>query len=944
MRLESINYQQQKLISLSKRFKYLTRNNLYSSYVDKKIKSENLQFNLSLVISHIILNLNFIDRSKDAFLLITETYNKEKQTNLTFEDFEKISWIRIVRDEVVIPELVRHFIWKVGDNEKDGKSVDIPKGKNDLVRCLQIYYQKCFENSNITISKKTLDTVLSEYALKEVTIDFLVDREIIGFESKQKLYYLKGNKYSRHLGNEIASILWLKVGGENATDLEFNKYFKLIFGTQIQIGNLGHYLSDNNISKICELALLYLNNESDLMQSDAEFTKIWLDSDIFQYVDIATEIPHVEFNFDNTFDFIQSVNYHKWRYREAFDYQFTRSYCYTLLQIIITNDSKNHRPYQNVLKIFEDISRPFLVWTLYNDIPRKYPEVIPYLLCAPELAPIAFKQIDIIEIDDSLLSVQSTNYRKNEEICELKNQLWIEMFDLILEQIFSTKYQIKENGIQLTKILIDVADKIFDIKSNDRISSINHNSFRKRYSEAINVISNKRISTNDTHSQSSIKPRMIFSVLPEISNHLKKKTLMDYPSHTEFIHLSSGFVYLCLEIIRLANLRVDETEISQEQNKEIANVSNILVSLLEKHISQFNSATEIDAQIDHLGNVEKRIAKRGIKEFGFEIIDWGYLYLHYQKKGVLKAINENFKTTLDFKTDGSRYDDLNKEQFEKIKLHLKSLMLAYISINTKKDLYEIEGLPVNKTLHNLENMIKYFSLIYSVDELSKKQIDVFDERFTVFGYDIYYQPLTTLLYKCINYFKDDNQNNFIKDFFVNSIDIGRMLTAINILDSKDLRDTISKRIEEIKIEDYIESSFLITELNNALIQAINSDDHWNLAKPLIVRIQDHFATVKNIDENTKYLLYEIKLLLAFKEKDIGKIKDTEAPKFEDIHSNTSQKAENIKIFFTGLFNLCYDKNYKEAIMIFESLLSKENKNVRFAFHLYRARTLKAIGT
>lgn len=50
----------------------------------------------------------------------------------------------------------------------------------------------------------------------------------------------------------------------------------------------------------------------------------------------------------------------------------------------------------------------------------------------------------------------------------------------------------------------------------------------------------------------------------------------------------------------------------------------------------------------------------------------------------------------------------------------------------------------------------------------------------------------------------------------------------------------------------------------------------------------------------------------------------------------------MKQFYIALFKLYNEKNYDEAIKLFKSLLSDDTKNIRYAFHLYRAETLKAI--
>lgn len=940
-----LNYNaKQKLKSLSERLKYLAREtNLAKTYVDQKIKSENLKFNLSFVISQIILNLKFIDRSKDVFLKIIEEYNKENTTTLEFDDFEKINWIRTVAEEIVLPEVIRSYIWQVGNHEKENKPIDIPEDKKDLVRCLQKYYQNCFSDSKLTISKETLEQILNDYTSKEITINFLIEKKIIGATSTNEFYYWSGNEYGRYLNDEITSTLWLLIGGEKATLEEFKKFFKLIRGTKIWINNLTNYLSPKNTNKICELAILFLNDENDLLNSNNEFRKMWLDASSYNHIDINAEIPVVDFNYKRAYDYIESVKFHQWGLPDIFYYQSTRSYFYLLLQLIIQNDANNSTPYQNVINIIKDISRPFLVWHLFKKIPKEFPEVIPYLLSDLELIPIAFNLLDKIEIDNNLLSEQSNNDKKIEESSEIKNQLWIEMFDIILDHFSANNYHNKEKGEVLAKILIRITEKVFVVNSNNTSSVINHNFLRKRYDEVLKKLGNKRITSENIYPKPLISPRLIFSILPDILYYLKGKIANKKYHHTEFLKLKSGFIDLCIEILRIANLSVSENEISEEQNEKNIKASAEIVLFLKNYLIEFYTANEIEVQVNTSIGLETRKAKRNLGEFGFEIIDWGYLYLLFQKYGIFENLNNLFYNTLKFKSDGDRFDDENKEQFEKIKLYLKSLMLAYISISNKKDYYDINGLPVEETTRLLEEWIKLLSINHSIDKLTENRIDVFNDKLSLFGYDMYHQSLTTLLYRCLNNFKNQNQNDFIKNFFQESNDYRRMLSAINILDANELKDIISKRINEVNIEDFIKSTYLITELQDALIESINSESHWNFAKPLIERIQKHYETVKFNNENISSFLFEINLILAFKEKDFNKIQEMEIPKSENTNIKSNIKNENLKRYFIGLFKLYNDKKYDDAIRIFKSLLSNNTKNIRYAFQLYRAQTLNAIG-
>lgn len=934
---------EEKIKSLSERLKHFARQeNNYVRYVDTKVKSENLLFNLSLLISNIILNLDFIDRSKDAFETIIDQYNRENNTLLTFNDFENSYWIRMVRGEIAIPSVVHSFILSVNRKEKESKETKIPEGKIHLTRCLQLYHQRCFVNSKPTISLEKLNEIIRTQSTPFLSIAFLEQRDIIKYNTSKNCFTWQDNEYVRHLRNEIAATLWLLVGGEKATKKDFAKFFKLIYGSGIWVDNLNGYLSYQSTTRICDFAASFLQAETDLQQSNDEFLKMWLDSASYLHININSDIPDVKFNYETAYDFLESVDYNKWGFREVLGHQEIRSYCYLLLRLIIDNDPKHPVAYQSVANILKDTKLAPLIWILYEELQRHYPNLIPYLLTDSELIPIAFKLVGNIEINPVFLSEQSNNEARIKDSNQLKQKLWLEMFEFTLDNIASIQNIEEEHGIILAKVLIEAANKIFTSNNNNPYDSINHISLKKRYEEALKMLSTKRIIKGNVYPKPAINPRLIFMLLPGISKYLKEKVLNQRPWHNEYIHIQSGLFDLSIEMLRLANLRRPKSEISDEQREIIKAVSSELVSLLKHQLIHFYTVVSIDVQTYIPTSIKKRVAQRGVNDFGFEIVDWSYLFLQFENEGILETINDKFIGSLDFETGESKYFDLNKEQSEKIKLYLKSLMLAFISVNQKKNIYQIDGLPVNSVLTKLESWIKYFALRYSVDNLTESRIDVFSDRFKMFGYDMYHQQLTSLLYRSVNYFQDSEPSKFIKDFFANSVDTGRMLTAINILDSKELTDIISDRIKEVRIEEFIESSFTTTELQFALIEAINSDKHWELAKPLIERIQNHYQQVQHRDANTEYILYEVSLLLAFKEKDFNKIVDMPVPEMTVYYQADSQKTERLKKFFIALFRIYNEKKYEVAIPILKSLLSEDAKNIRYAFHLYRAETLNAI--
>ena len=90
MKLIITHINEQKIKTLSDRLKIITKaRNSYQALNNSTIKAENLKLNLSFLLAHIIINLNFLDRSKETFLSIIKEYNDTNNKKLDFESFEK---------------------------------------------------------------------------------------------------------------------------------------------------------------------------------------------------------------------------------------------------------------------------------------------------------------------------------------------------------------------------------------------------------------------------------------------------------------------------------------------------------------------------------------------------------------------------------------------------------------------------------------------------------------------------------------------------------------------------------------------------------------------------------------------------------------------------------------------------------------------------------------
>lgn len=930
------------LKSLSERLsQFCTNNQSPNPLGGTATKSENLKHNLSFVISHIILNLKFTDRSKGAFESIISAYNSEHKTSLSFDDFKNIHWIREVHDEVLMPAAVKHFIWKIGYDESQGETVEIPVDKLHINRCLQIYHRKCFENAQLTISPEKLNEVIEAKGSPELSSNYFEKNGLVAYDKESSLFIWRGGDCERYLSNEIAATLWLLIAGENATITNFKLWHKLIRGTGIWVRNLSDLLSHANIIKISELALEQLYAEKDLIQSDDEFAKTWLDSEGYRHTNINTEIPVLHFDHSNAYNYIESVQYHKWRFQDAFDYQRMRSFCYLLIRLVINNCKPEAAPYPEIKKLLKDTSRPFLEWTLFKEIPKEFAQVIPYLLTDVELAPLAFQQIDKTTLNVEIISKHRDNEKQFEDSCTIKNEWWFEMFDLLLEQLDGNSLHTHEDGKLFAKILLKAAKDTF-YNANNRHSMISHTSYKKRYDEALKKFSYKRIAKYNTYPSPTINPRILFFLIPGMVQYLKEWHNTQRQKHTEMINITSGFLDICIETLKFSSTKIEEQEITAGIKEQMDNSINELAILVKDYLLNFYTVSEIDVSMYFGQETERRRVRRSSNEFGFEIINWGFLYLKLFSMGSFDKIKDGFALSLAIKKDTHRYDDENREQVEKIKTWLKSLMLAFISVHQNKQTYEAIGLPVKDFSKAIELLIVEYALTYSTENIADSRIDIFDETYSPFGYDLYHEHLTSLLFNSINLFEYTKPDKFITDFFLSSVDIGRMLSAINILNSPELKELISGKIININIETFIKSSSTVTELQYALLDAVNSESHWSLAKPLIERIQKHYQKIKHHESNVDNLLFEVSLLLYFKEKDFDKLNSIALPKSKNHFSDGDNWADNTKRFYLALYKLYNDKDYSSAVKILKSLLSAEEKNIRYAFHIFRAQTLKAI--
>lgn len=907
------------------------REDTYHKHIDHKIKEDNLKNNLSLTIAHLLINAIYTDRSLAHMDTVLSDYNTLNGAHLKKEQLFTEGWMRIINDEVVLPGLVASNI----------RREDI-ENQPHITGFLRAYINATMEDDRYPwLTETKLKPLLRQYAQTGITLKSLTERGILAKGKVPKTYYVLRSDYLRYLRHEIAATLWYSIASQEPTVEEFRSFYRIVNHWDIWLDNLRSYLGRNTLDKMCDFAFSLLKNETDLLNSDLELTKIWRDMVAYSHVRLSQEIPvtNNKIDSDSAYGLIKVMEQVEFDLGpNLLDYQAARAPYLSLLRLITENDDNPQAMYRRVATLLKDISRPYIVWTLYDEMLSNYSQVLPYLLGDSELMPLVFSKLLKLEITLSG-HPDAGHIERAEQKSQLTNELYLAHFDLALDLLAKGTTVPKVTAEILVHIVLDLANTVFSGNYSNPLKG-GHAPIKGLYEEVLAKLAAKRDKYSNAY---HTYPKFILSVMPELYQALRRAESHNHARHREYIRFSTGYLDFSVELLRLCRVE-HESEAAEGKYHELRKISTSLTVMISRLLKDLFTDTKVDAMDRFTGKIEQIAPKRGVNEFGFEIIDWGYLMLHIFENNLFSDFHQDITASLTINSTEDKYSDFNREKYETARIYLKLLMLAYLEIINKREQYSLLGWMPAKAITELESAISTIAERYNSDDTTNGKIDIFNERYNLSGNYPYFQFLTPLLFKSINHFEQHAAKGLIDHYFEGSNDLGRMLTAVNLLTSPALQETINDRINSIPVEEFIGNVHTVTELQYALIEAVNSRKHWKMAKPLIERINEHFSKRPFADENVEHFLFEIQLVLAFKEKDLASLQGLSLPEARSHYIQKPEKASNMKTYYTALFYLYHKQDYDIAITQFTKLSALEPKNVQYAFQLYRAQTLKAINT
>lgn len=918
-KIMKINYEvKNRIEALSSKLKSLIQSQREDTYINHKLKSDDLQYNLSNILADVVFNLTLPDTTLSTFKQHIDDYNSISNTSLTIEDFVNNCWIRIVSKNIMISATIQYYLWNIGYCEDNGKTVKIVVDTKDLTDCLRLYYKNCIEDKYPFISREAFENVLDKYPAENSFLeDLLISHGFIKYDEKKDNYKWYGEN-GVQLSSDIGALLWMKQGGASASYDDFEAYIDMLNATDLIVWDMTNLLIPHDHLKLYEYSLQFLEKEEDLNRSEKEVDKFFLDSEESRRsIENINNTPEIILDCSNPISLIESIENSFWRYGGASYHQNTRSYTYNLFRFIFHCIPYKSDVLDEFLALAKNTEKPYIVWYLYENIPEAFPSVISNMIIDDDLAPISFRIIDEIKINNDFTKNLFRETKLEYELEQI-NTFCFEMFDFMLE-FYSGVKDLSNKGGVLSKILYNLSKEVFSFGNSNEASVLKHKYKLQRYHYFVKGLNKKRIDNKNIYPRPLVNNKLFLVLVEEIAEYLDQLSLEENQQSL------LGTIDLVIEFIRIANTYRTEVRLNEEFVNSVIKSKNSLINTCNKRVVY----------------LFKNISS-SFNGFAFEIVDWAYIYLNLQESRLINNFYSEFQASIMFNCDADKYEKNNQNQTEKIKFFLKSLMIAHIQLSDNIEAYRATQLPTQALLRNLEEWIRENSILYSVFDFGNNRTDVFDETFNIFRNYLYYTSLSTLLHRSINNFNQEALS-FVQRLYSDSTDLGKLLIAINNLKSSNLKEFISIKIENLNVDNFINSRFTVTELKHTLIEAINSDKHWELAKPLIQRIKEHADSIEKMYSGNTYLfLFEINLLLYFKEKDLSNLKNIKIPESISLSDDEKEKYEMVKQFYVAIHHIYNIPNYNTAIELLSGLHNRDAKNIRYAYHLYKARTYKAV--
>lgn len=914
------------LENLSGRIHIVTdKNDTFRNYINRPTKKDNLEHNITWIITRLLVaidisNTRTVSRLMDAI----NDHNEKNNSSINLDLFKEKKWIRVILDSIEFPAQVSRYFRLL----EKGDAYSLPPEEQTLLKFLYDF-KKTSETNIRVIAKDKVQKVLSKTELQ-----LLIDRGILKPGKKQ--FTITNNEYFNYLKNELTAAIWLELSKTEENNSEKIKRFVNII---IRFGiywpdRLSDYFEDHELNAIQILAYQILIKEEDLLNNGHEFIKTWLDAPLDSNISLDKEPPAFEIIGETTHQLYKHIlelkkrNY--WLYQETDTVRLKYGLLLTLIFQTVRINKHGSNNCQVIFNLLNDVKRPYLIYHSCEIIEIYYQHLTPYFLTDINTSALSFNLLREIKFKENVTHKDFNDTYLNRKENELKTQFFKSQFDLFLDKISLNQITDKNVSVQLYNVLLDQAINFYN---NTTFSNqVVHQEERKRFEYFIKVFSEKRVTG---HFNGIIRPR----IFPKFLSSIIENLIEEQEKNNQYLGFNCPKFELIFQIANLSNVNILENELTPEEGTEL---TAKCVALVENWNKLFLDYFVIDF-IDVLNPENKKYEKQRITRLtiprSIEILNWGYFWAYINEYGLLRNLLAQLRDSLILdNTDLSHVSDTNAETNTKLKFLVKSLALGINEIerNKPKFTYSFQG--IESLLNELQIFLQELTIRHCVTDLQNQRLNIFDQKLSFSNNDLYHVPAIKLVFNALN--KNEKQSclNFHKALLSNDLNLLFLLTVINLSESQEIVDLLTERINQIDVEEYIKSVSNVDQWKNAIVEALHSSNHFEIAIPIISKIEAWMEKVKIGRDQYSNLIFRTKLMLAFKQKKVEDIINLKAPAQHHV-SLSPNPLEEQKKYYLALHWGYNENNFLKADEIFQQLISDNPRDTNSHYNIFHLGTL-----
>lgn len=867
-------------------------------------------------------------------------YEREHEQRIDLNDLIKKQWIRFVAGDIQVAAGISRFIFALHRSETDDFVKEYEK---ELLFLEKLRSQTWLGSTPLVVSTKAFNNILQNHKKQfsnTPSQEKLLELKITETSSDpDQLILSQKSELWRGLKEVLAARYWMALVKDTSypDDQERLTDWKRIFlGDHYLSGHFQELLDNSSKKRLLEACLKLITTEKDLDWSEYEVTKWWWDGDMFHHIN-PEHFPY-RFNFkpNRHFELFLDLD----EFTEVFYWttiQSSRSCFFFFVQQILHAESGYLTDSDHVFLKTRELCRssgtkPYLLWILSSLLQEDYPEAIPYLLLERETAAWGMRLLEKLKPANQFVS-HLDQWELRRVIKQQIDKVWLLGFDLMLDCIAASRYHHPTGR-----------DVLFDtlyISTKQRLLNEFRllGEYRPRYKKAKKILLAKRRSDHFQIGASSWSKPYLFPFLLEellVSILANERQI---PVH-DIRSIDIGRWELYFLILELGRIPASPQEIDPLRQKLLKDLTKRTITTFLDEYRRTLNEEETDVQSNFAKSASKKKIKWQGEPFALSYLNWLPFVSTLVEQNAFRSFLQAFQFEIPDRQEGKELTDANYANVVKCRIHFRILLLIHETVFSNSYLFLNDHCDAGEILGKVEEEIIELSR-NNTDRLQDGVIDLFNHLYEKQAFNSYGEGLLPHLFRTAVQFKPNNRKKLLKAFLQSDLD--RLLLIYNFLKIPDELELVRNIILQIDVTAFLKKLRWWDTLENALVQAANSDDpfHHQLVEELLPSFEEHLNKIRSLHPQKVILHLQIKAIQAWKQDNLAALQSLSLP--TDFHF-LDEYAHGFSQFKQLILGSLYHKlgQFDEAIARFEQLQNQDPQNLEIAARLYYATTSKIV--